>query len=379
MSPASSAQRVRLDRREDLPLEPMAEPVGRRLVGHRQRDGHGALATAVEGGEDRRGVSDKRACRGRLPGSVGELRRLVRWSTGPRVGRVKGSSAIVAGFRAEGARSTRPRGFGPRATAGAAIKPPARSCVGGKPNATRGTLPPLDAGNRRERIARRFREDGLQALRICSTSVSASSGSQTWHFIQAMARISQTITPYLEAIAPYVEAIAPYLEHFARFDKFIDAVHATGWLPYHTVAIDCVEECGDDVALLEARLLSFYKDNWEDIRQDIAIRLDQYHISEETRSTFREALSAHGIGHYRCVCCVIFPVIDREFRVHFFEDNAGSISSKKMLEQLTNRGELRNFLPREAYGWMYSVTGCGTDFLQWKWAEMNRAVGEVAA
>ena len=24
-------------------------------------------------------------------------------------------------------------------------------------------------------------------------------------------------------------------------------------------------------------------------------------------------------------------------------------------------------------------TGCGTDFLQWKWAEMNRAVGEVAA
>ena len=27
----------------------------------------------------------------------------------------------------------------------------------------------------------------------------------------------------------------------------------------------------------------------------------------------------------------------------------------------------------------YSVTGCGTDFLQWKWAEMNRAVGEVAA
>ena len=28
---------------------------------------------------------------------------------------------------------------------------------------------------------------------------------------------------------------------------------------------------------------------------------------------------------------------------------------------------------------LYSVTGCGTDFLQWKWAEMNRAVGEVAA
>ena len=33
----------------------------------------------------------------------------------------------------------------------------------------------------------------------------------------------------------------------------------------------------------------------------------------------------------------------------------------------------------KAEGAGYSVTGCGTDFLQWKWAEMNRAVGEVAA
>ena len=28
---------------------------------------------------------------------------------------------------------------------------------------------------------------------------------------------------------------------------------------------------------------------------------------------------------------------------------------------------------------LYSVTGCGTDFLQWKWAEMDRAAREVAA
>ena len=32
---------------------------------------------------------------------------------------------------------------------------------------------------------------------------------------------------------------------------------------------------------------------------------------------------------------------------------------------------------RFGMGLSYSVTGCGTDFLQWKWAEMNRAVGEV--
>ena len=164
-------------------------------------------------------------------------------------------------------------------------------------------------------------------------------------FIQSMSRVSQAITPFLEAIAPYIK-------HFVRYNKFIDSVRPTGWLPYHTVSIDYVEECRDDVSLLEARLTSFYENNWESIRQDIEKRLNHYHISEETKETFREALSAHGMGHYRSVCRVLFPEIDREFRIHYFEDAAGAISSKKMLEKLTNRGELRNFLPREAYGWI---------------------------
>ena len=148
------------------------------------------------------------------------------------------------------------------------------------------------------------------------------------------------------------QAIAPYIDQFVRYHKFINAVRATGWLPYHTLSIDYVEECGDDVALLDDRLTIFYKNNWQGIRQDIETRLDRYHISEDTKATFLEALSAHGAGHYRCVCRVLFPDIDREFRIHLFDDNARSISSKKMLEKLTSRGELGNFLPREAYGWI---------------------------
>ena len=164
-------------------------------------------------------------------------------------------------------------------------------------------------------------------------------------FIEAMALISQVIAPYLKAMTPYIEQLV-------RYHKFIDSVRVTGWLPYHTVSIDYVEECGDDVVLLDERLTIFYENNWDSIRQDIETRLDRYHISEDTKATFREALSAHTAGHYRCVCRVLFPEIDREFRIHFFEDNAGCISSKKMLEKLTSRGELGNFLPREAYGWI---------------------------
>lgn len=170
-------------------------------------------------------------------------------------------------------------------------------------------------------------------------------GESLQTFIRISARISETITPY-------VESLAPYIEQFARYNRFIDSVHATGWLPYHTVAIDYVEECNGDVSLLETRLTDFYKDNWESIHADIDTRLDQYQVSEETKATFREALDAHGVGHYRCVCRVLFPQVDREFRIHFFEDKAGPISSKDMLERLTKRRELVNFLPREAYGWI---------------------------
>ncbi len=163
--------------------------------------------------------------------------------------------------------------------------------------------------------------------------------------IQSMTRVSQ-------AIAPYLETLAPYIQHLVRYNKFVDSVHQTRWLPYYTVSIDYVEKYADDSSHLEAHLENFYKTNWENIRQDIEKRLNHYHIKEETKETFREALSAHGTGHYRCVCRVLFPEIDREFRIRFFNDTAGSISSKKMLEELGNSTSLKNILPNEAYGWI---------------------------
>ena len=147
-----------------------------------------------------------------------------------------------------------------------------------------------------------------------------------------------------------VQAVAPYIESFFRYNRFIDSVRATGWLPYHTVSIVQVEECEADTSLLESHLSSFYTEHWEVIRKDIESRLGQYHISEEAKETFREALSAHSLGHYRCVCRVLFPEIEREFRIHFFEDAARSISSRDMLTKLTDRRKLETFMPREAYG-----------------------------
>ena len=169
---------------------------------------------------------------------------------------------------------------------------------------------------------------------------------------QALQRITETAVPYFEALQRISEITVPYFEAFLRYDKFVGTVGATGWLPYHTVSIDYVAECGEDASLLEDRLSTFYKKNWEGIRQDIEKRLDQYQISGEAKSTFREALSAHEVGHYRCVCRVLFPEIEKEIRIQFFEDKAGHVPSQQMLEKLTNRGSLEDFMPREAYGWI---------------------------
>ena len=172
------------------------------------------------------------------------------------------------------------------------------------------------------------------------------------NLVTALQRQMGPLQPFIQAMAHISQAIAPYIKGLVRYEKFIDSVRATGWLPYDTLSIDYVEECAEDTALLENHISSFYKNNWNNIRQEIESRLSQYHISEETKETFREALSAHEIGHFRCVCCVLFPTIEREFRRHFFEDSARSINSKKMLKKLTIRGELEDFLPREAYGWI---------------------------
>ena len=170
--------------------------------------------------------------------------------------------------------------------------------------------------------------------------------------VDVLAKVSHAIKPYLEAVRPLLKAAQPYVEALVRHKNFVDCVGATGWLPYHTVSIEYVEACGENVSLLDQRLGKFYRHNWDDIREDIESRLDGYGISDESKATFREALDAHSAGHYRCVCRVLFPEIDREFRILFFEDGAGTISSRRMLKKLNERMTLRCVLRREAYGWI---------------------------
>ena len=141
-------------------------------------------------------------------------------------------------------------------------------------------------------------------------------------FIQAMAQISK-------AIAPYVEAMAPYIKEFVRYEKFIDSVRATGWLPYHTLSIDYVEKCAEDTALLENHISTFYKDNWNNIRQDIESRIGQYHISEETKKHFVKLfLPMKSAILDACAVCY-FPQLKENFAFTFSKTEPVAFLRKK--------------------------------------------------
>ena len=83
------------------------------------------------------------------------------------------------------------------------------------------------------------------------------------------------------------------IKQLIEYFRFIEFVNKTNWLPYRTVPLAIVEEHGENITSLENRLLIFYKENWDSIRQEIETRLNGYSISEESKSTFREALDAH--------------------------------------------------------------------------------------
>ena len=164
-------------------------------------------------------------------------------------------------------------------------------------------------------------------------------------------QLAVSLGPANERLGELAEALAPYLAKWSEFaprlaawNRGVDALNEVGWLPYHTAPFRHVDECGDDLDLLDRRFSEYYRTRWSEIRDDMESRLEDYHIDDEARETFREALSAHEAGLYRCVCRVLFPEIERTIGAGF--------RSKRLLEKLTGTGDLADYAFRELFGYV---------------------------
>ena len=159
----------------------------------------------------------------------------------------------------------------------------------------------------------------------------------------------QELEPVFQGLAKLAEVAAPHVQKFVRYHKIVEKFDATGWLPYHLAPVDYVENFEGDSIHLERNISEYYLTQWSNIREDMESRFGDYHIDDEARDTFREALSAHEHGNYRCVCRVLFPEIERMIRLNLFND-AGRVRTSEMLGKLVGERPLEDFVSQEAFG-----------------------------
>ena len=159
----------------------------------------------------------------------------------------------------------------------------------------------------------------------------------------------EELEPVFQGLAQLAAAAAPHVQKFVRYHKIVEKFDATGWLPYHLAPVNYVEHYEGDTTHLERKISEYYLTQWSSIRADIESRFNDYHIDDEARDTFREALSAHEHKNYRCVCRVLFPEIERMIKFNLFND-AGRVRTSEMLGKLTDERPLEELISREAFG-----------------------------
>ncbi|MYH29741.1 MAG: hypothetical protein F4137_13005 [Acidobacteria bacterium] len=190
-------------------------------------------------------------------------------------------------------------------------------------------------------IAAQVSEAARQMVRSLGPALEA---LNTWSV--AAAPILEEFNRLAATMAETMERFQPALKQFHERKQTHDALDEVGWLPHPSVPYRIVEGCGEDLALLDSRIAEYYRTQWIEIRDEMTSSLAEYHIDDEARATFREALTAHEAGLYRCVCRLLFPEIERMI-------GAGRrVGSRKMLQKLTDSGDPRNRELRELFDWV---------------------------
>ncbi|ANW00799.1 hypothetical protein LMTR13_12065 [Bradyrhizobium icense] len=107
------------------------------------------------------------------------------------------------------------------------------------------------------------------------------------------------------------------------------ALERIGLLPHRSMPVSLLTEQDDDV--LRSTLQQHYTENWERIGEGIRERVNSFDIDDEAKAVMVEALEAHRNGHYRSVCRLLLPEIERVARVEFEGNRAGPVNMKKVM------------------------------------------------
>ena len=140
-----------------------------------------------------------------------------------------------------------------------------------------------------------------------------------------------------------VPQLAKAIQSFVCWSQAVDALNVTGWLPFRTVPLRYIVEHRSDSSQLDFCLSEYYTTEWNSIRHDMILHLDCCQIDDEARAAFREALIAHELELYRCVCRVLLPEIERVI---------GGGHSKKLLDKLAGTQSLEHISFQERFDYV---------------------------
>ncbi len=96
---------------------------------------------------------------------------------------------------------------------------------------------------------------------------------------EAFAKILEPLANAISQAIPALAQMQPHFEAIARANKIIDSISETGWLPYHALDIDFIEEGIVGTVPLESLITEYYEKNWVGIRRDFEARMASYRIS----------------------------------------------------------------------------------------------------
>ena len=167
--------------------------------------------------------------------------------------------------------------------------------------------------------------------------------------------LAELFAPYMRALQRDLEVLAPILiqiyQEFDRWTVSSEVIGKAGWLPHCTMPFEEVTQCRDDIEKVRELLLNYYLNNWKEVRSEIESRVSKYRIDDEAKETMSEALKAHEAGLYRSVCRLVYPEIERIFRVETFNNKVGHVTPGKILEELLldSQAGLECYTPRGLY------------------------------
>jgi hypothetical protein len=121
-------------------------------------------------------------------------------------------------------------------------------------------------------------------------------------------------------------------ELVARAGRRQEALDRIGLLPHPSTPFALLDDQADDDAL-KAALEQHYRDNWSDISAEIQERALNFAVDDEAKAALVEALEAHQNGHYRSVCRLLLPEIERVARVELLGNGVGSVRVDKVIGQ----------------------------------------------